>query len=760
MSDLHQFNPGRKSWKMYANTITSISGDDLTISPYDGQNLILEVSGNNEIIFKKGDTSYNLADLSNIATSSGGSGIQNGDDVSFQNVDISGTLTIDGSNIIINNKNISVTEGMATGYSQLGLDISGEDANDESGHGLAMSYNGTRLAIGATRNKAGTTLYKGHVRVFDWNGSSWNQVGADIDNTDISSSKNGKFGLNLSMSNDGNILAVSNHWWDNSGSSSNNSNWRKGRVHVYNYSNNNWSLRGDIFEGISSNDQLGYGLSLSDNGLRIFIGIIHDNGGSVKIYDWSGNTWVSNGSVNSWANSQNFGNSVSSNGNGNTFAVTAPAGGSGGYVNVYDYDNSSWTLRANPNTLISNNNVSIDEQAYKLALSSDGNRLILANRDADNNGYNSGSVWTYEWNGSDWVQVATRIDGDANSDGFGYSISLSDDGNRLVVGAPLNDSVSNLAGQAKVYQYINSDWSQIGTDILGDSNAVYLGIAVAMSGNGNNFSIGAYRDDPNGTSSGNTQIFNINTNESTLKFDGSNVAIKDDVDASFALYTLTSDLYTKNDLESGNLDLSFQNVDISGALKIDGSNIIPIPSQTSNSGKYLTTNGSNLSWGTVSTGGGGGGLSQYATFTYQPAGTEQTPNATFTAIQYDTINTQNSSSDITLDTTTNIGRITLASTGVYMINYYTTGYYSASTNRNTIESAIFVDSGSGFAEEIGTSTFSYTRFNHPESTCSCSYLLNVSSSNTEIEIRMKTEDGTTTSKIKKECTGITIVKIA
>ena len=91
MSDLHQFNPGRKSWKMYSNTITSISGDDLTITPYDGQNLILEVSGNNEIIFKKGDTSYNLADLSNIA-SSGGSGIQNGDNVSFQNVDISGTL--------------------------------------------------------------------------------------------------------------------------------------------------------------------------------------------------------------------------------------------------------------------------------------------------------------------------------------------------------------------------------------------------------------------------------------------------------------------------------------------------------------------------------------------------------------------------------------------------------------------------------------------------------------------------------------------
>ena len=63
MTDLHNFNAGRKSWQMYTKKLTSISGDDLTITPYDGKDLILEVSGNNQIIFKKGDTSYNLADL-------------------------------------------------------------------------------------------------------------------------------------------------------------------------------------------------------------------------------------------------------------------------------------------------------------------------------------------------------------------------------------------------------------------------------------------------------------------------------------------------------------------------------------------------------------------------------------------------------------------------------------------------------------------------------------------------------------------------
>lgn len=54
---LYNFNPGQKSWKMYANTLTSISGDDLTISPVEGRDLILEVSGNEgDIMFRHADT--------------------------------------------------------------------------------------------------------------------------------------------------------------------------------------------------------------------------------------------------------------------------------------------------------------------------------------------------------------------------------------------------------------------------------------------------------------------------------------------------------------------------------------------------------------------------------------------------------------------------------------------------------------------------------------------------------------------------------
>ena len=71
---LHQFNPGRKSWKIYGNTLTSISGDDLKLVPYDDKNLILEASGNGSILFKENGITYTMADLSNVASGGGSSG--------------------------------------------------------------------------------------------------------------------------------------------------------------------------------------------------------------------------------------------------------------------------------------------------------------------------------------------------------------------------------------------------------------------------------------------------------------------------------------------------------------------------------------------------------------------------------------------------------------------------------------------------------------------------------------------------------------
>uniref|UniRef100_A0A6C0KQS1 Uncharacterized protein n=1 Tax=viral metagenome TaxID=1070528 RepID=A0A6C0KQS1_9ZZZZ len=100
------------------NFITSGISSDLLIKSYDGRDIVLEVSGNSEIIFKRGDISYNLDDLIggggglsqrsdyatyNILDITGKiiftdtSNVQHYNDASLNNVDISGSLKVAGS---------------------------------------------------------------------------------------------------------------------------------------------------------------------------------------------------------------------------------------------------------------------------------------------------------------------------------------------------------------------------------------------------------------------------------------------------------------------------------------------------------------------------------------------------------------------------------------------------------------------------------------------------------------------------------------
>lgn len=72
---LYEFNPGKKSWLMYTNTIKAISGDDITI----------ETQNNNKIIFKENDISYSIDNFAKL-----------NNDVSFNNIDVCGNLSISG----------------------------------------------------------------------------------------------------------------------------------------------------------------------------------------------------------------------------------------------------------------------------------------------------------------------------------------------------------------------------------------------------------------------------------------------------------------------------------------------------------------------------------------------------------------------------------------------------------------------------------------------------------------------------------------
>ena len=67
-------------------------------------------------------------------------------------------------------------------WTQLGQDIDGEAASDDSGYSVALSADGSVMAIGARSNSDYST-FSGQVRLYGWDSvaGSWTQLLTDID---------------------------------------------------------------------------------------------------------------------------------------------------------------------------------------------------------------------------------------------------------------------------------------------------------------------------------------------------------------------------------------------------------------------------------------------------------------------------------------------------------------------------------------------------------------------------------------------------
>ena len=113
--------------------------------------------------------------------------------------------------------------------------------------------------------------------------------------------------------------------------------------------------------------------------------------------------------------------------------------------------------------------------------------------------------------GSSWKQLGQDITGDANGDQFGVSISLSDDGKTLAIGAEYNNGNGESSGHVRVYRMDDSStsWTQVGEDIDGEASGDYSGVSVSLSADGTTVAIGAPWYDDNGENSGHVRIFSV-----------------------------------------------------------------------------------------------------------------------------------------------------------------------------------------------------------------------------------------------------------
>ena len=116
-----------------------------------------------------------------------------------------------------------------------------------------------------------------------------------------------------------------------------------------------------------------------------------------------------------------------------------------------------------------------------------------------------------------WAQLGSDIDGESSYDNSGHSVSLSSDGSVVAIGAYANDGGGSNSGHVRVYENNNGTWTQIGSDIDGESSYDYSGSAVSLSADGSVVAIGAYLNDGGGSDSGHVRVY-YDMGRTTLSF--------------------------------------------------------------------------------------------------------------------------------------------------------------------------------------------------------------------------------------------------
>ena len=271
---------------------------------------------------------------------------------------------------------------------------------------------------------------------------------------------------------------------------------------------------GADIDGEAAEDRSGRN-SLSSDGSTLAIGAYWNDGngslsGHVRIYQNTGGAWIQVGAdIDGEAADDRSGRSVSLSADGSIVAIGAPQndgnGSNSGHVRVYQYSGGAWTqIGADID-----GEAAEDASGWSVSLSDDGSIVAIGARLNDGiNGSNSGHVRIYQNNGGTWIQIGADIDGEAAEDASGFSVSLNSDGTIVAIGSRLNDGINGSnSGHVRIYQNTGGTWTQIAADIDGEAAEDASGSSVSLSADGSIVAIGAPLNDENGTDSGHVRVY-------------------------------------------------------------------------------------------------------------------------------------------------------------------------------------------------------------------------------------------------------------
>lgn len=293
------------------------------------------------------------------------------------------------------------------------------------GSGLALSADGSTLAVGVTDNGlgfgVGTTpggtgaTYSGGVYVYKKSGSAWNeQAFIKASNTGTTD----EFGTTISLSANGNTMAVGAFREQSLSTTDqdNNDGEYVGAVYIFGRTSDTWSQRAYLKASNPGNgDYFGLTLDLSSDGLTLAVGALYESGGASGI------------------NGYELDDSVDE----------------AGAVYLFTKNGVNWNQQA---YIKASNPQATDRFGAAVALSGDGSTLLCgaSGEDSSSGGFdgdessnamsNAGAVYVYRRSGEDWAQVNyLKAESPGFSDYFGDALDLSDDALTMAIGAYAGD---------------------------------------------------------------------------------------------------------------------------------------------------------------------------------------------------------------------------------------------------------------------------------------------------------------------------------
>lgn len=380
-----------------------------------------------------------------------------------------------------------------SGIEEAKLAASDFSATAQFGYSVAIDSTGTRVVVGANQTEPTGVSNSGGCYIFIRNGSTWTQEAVLVPSGVLTSSF---YGNAVAIDSTGTRVVLT---------SSNIAATNKGSVCIFLRTGTTWAQEA-IFTAsdTAAGDYFGSAVSMTSDGSRIIVGAHSASNGSIScgaayIFSRTGTTWTQEKKMQpSDANGNDkYGYAVSISGDGSRAIIGAYSKtvnvAAQGEIYIWVRSGTSWSQElalAGPVSTVQM------RFGYSVSMDNTGTRVAIGAYSNNVSAVSTGTTYIYLRTGTTWAQEANLSASDYTANmNFGYSVSISSDGSRVLVGASNgNSNTVTTSGIAYTFTRNGTTWTQESKMQPSDPLATGMyGAAVALAANSIRAAIGAYQ---------------------------------------------------------------------------------------------------------------------------------------------------------------------------------------------------------------------------------------------------------------------------